>query len=138
MIHIYLIKAPLAGHDPARVHATATEVLAHISTVYRSLRGGWLTQEGDTLHISLRISSGDRWKISSMAKRMGTTVLQRCGINPGDCSIELVEALPSRRNLTAAQGRAGTSASAQQPEAAPDAPDVQHQFKGRRNATKRR
>lgn len=126
MIQIYQVKAPLGGRSFSDVSNIATDVLSEIGRTHPALLGAWMEDDGGMLHVGLRVQASDRWKTGVVARRAATTLMERCGIDVAQASIELSETVPTRRSLTAAQGRKGTPPVEPEPEAPP-------RFKGKVN-----
>lgn len=105
MIHILEITAPLGTVDGSAAVATLEAQMAKVVQFYPALRDASVAASEDVLTMRLRVAGRSRWHISYAARKIGSSMLRRIGVDPAAGTLVLIEKAPTASELTKEQGR---------------------------------
>lgn len=105
MIRIFTVTAALNGRDPAATTATLEAAADKLARLYPALLGASVKAAGDTLTLSIRVSSRDQWSCSTAARKIGTNMLLRVKIPAEQGTLLLISTAPPATTLTKETGR---------------------------------
>ena len=107
MIQIYVVTAQLGQVDGDA--ATATLNIAMDRVMHApNLRSAAAEASEGVLTLTLRVAGRTRWHIQGDARKIGSSMLRRVGVDVADARLELQRTLPSANSLTKEQGRSVT------------------------------
>jgi len=108
MIQIYVVTAPLGQVDGEAAVATLNTAMDRVTHAHPTLRSAAAAAAEGVLTLTLRVAGRTRWHAQGNARKIGSSMLRRIGVDIGSASMELERTLPSASALTKAQGRSVT------------------------------
>jgi len=108
VIQIYIVTAPLGHVDGDAAVATLTTAMDRVTHAHPCLRSAAVAASEGVLTLTLRVAGRTRWHAQGDARKIGTSMLRRVGVDVGSAAMELERTLPSANALTKAQGRSVT------------------------------
>jgi hypothetical protein len=105
MIRIFAITAPLGAVDGDAATATLQAAMDKLIRLHPALREASVAVSEGVLTMTLRVSGRDQWATSLAARKIGSSMLYRVGIDTRSAAIQLVSTPPNRSTLTKEQGR---------------------------------
>lgn len=105
MIQTFTVTAPLGQADPDAAVATLEGATEKLVRLYPHFRSAAVEASEGVLTVTLRVAAVDRWRCSAVARKIGTNMLLRAGIDVATGAIELVRTAPAATTLTKERGR---------------------------------
>lgn len=105
MIQTFTVTAPLGQTDPDAAVATLDAATDKLVRLYPHFRSAAVEASEGVLTVTLRVAARDRWRCSTVARKIGTNMLLRVGIAVESGAIELDRTAPAATTLTKERGR---------------------------------